>query len=123
MKLLTKGNYGNLETLEELGKSKQNPFTIEQLLDGNLKNIDGESRIEVTTRMEKAFNRVLTENLGKNIAIVSHGASIKFLLMKWCNLNNNNQLEYNGKAINLNSPGVLKLVFDDTNLIDLTQIV
>lgn len=118
-----KGNYGNLETLEELGKSKQNPFTIEQLLDGNLKNIDGESRIEVTTRMEKAFNRVLTENLGKNIAIVSHGASIKFLLMKWCNLNNNNQLEYNGKAINLNSPGVLKLVFDDTKLIDLTQIV
>ena len=101
----------------------QNPFTIEQLLDEQLKNADGESRIEVTERMEKAFNRILSQNIGKNIAIVSHGASIKFLLMKWCNLDNNNQLEYNGKIINLNSPGVLKLVFNDTELIDLTQIV
>ena len=48
-----KGNYGNLKSLEELGKIKQNSFTIEQLLDERLKNIDGENRIEVTNRMEK----------------------------------------------------------------------
>ena len=123
MKVLMKGNYGNLKSLEELGKTKQNSFTIEQLLDERLKNIDGENRIEVTNRMEKAFKRVFLENLGKNIAIVSHGASIKFLLMKWCRLNINNQLEFNGKIININSPGVLKLVFDSENLIELVQIV
>lgn len=122
MKTLMKESYGDLKKLEELGKIKQNSFTVEQLLDKQLKNVDGESRVEVTDRMEKAFNRVFSENLGKNIAIVSHGASIKFLLMKWCNLNNNNQLEFNGKTINLNSPGVLKLLFDSKNLIELVQI-
>ena len=93
-----KESYGDLKKLEELGKTKQNAFTIEQLLDEKLKNVDGESRIEVTNRMEKAFNRVLSENLEKNIAIVSHGASIKFLLMKWCKLNINNQLEFKNKV-------------------------
>lgn len=102
---------------------RKNSFTIEQLLNERLKNADGESRMEVTERMEKAFYRVLFENLGKNIAIVSHGASIKFLLMKWCDLNMNNQLEFRGKMINLNSPGVLKLVFDSKNLIELVQVV
>ena len=118
-----KESYGDLKKLEELGKTKQNSFTIEQLLDESLRNVDGESRMEVTNRMEKAFNRVFFENLGKNIAIVSHGASIKFLLMKWCNLNNNNQLEFNEKTINLNSPGILKLLFDGKDLIELVQIV
>ncbi len=109
--------------MEELGKNKQNSFTIEQLIDEQLKNVDGENRIEVTNRMNKAFNRVFFENLGKNIAIVSHGASIKFLLMKWCKLNKKNQLEFNGKILSLNSPGVLKLLFNGENLIELVQIV
>lgn len=123
MKILMKESCGDLKKLEELGKIKQNSFTVEQLLDEQFKNTDGESRIEVTNRMEKAFNRVLSENLEKNIAIVSHGASIKFLLMKWCKLNNNNQLEFKGKEIKLNSPGVLKLLFNGNNLINLIQIV
>ena len=113
----------DLKKLEELGKTKQNSFTIEQLLDESLKNVDGESRMEVTNRMEKAFNRVFFENLGKKIAIVSHGASIKFLLMKWCNLNSNHQLEFRGKMINLNSPGVLKLEFNNEDLVKLVQVV
>ena len=48
---------------------------------------------------------------------------IKFLLMKWCSLNKDNQLEFKKKEIKLNSPGVLKLVFDDENLVELAQIV
>ena len=51
-----------LEQLNELGKHKQNSFTIEQMLDEHLKNVGGESRKEVTDRMEKAFNRILSEN-------------------------------------------------------------
>lgn len=88
-----------------------------------LKNVDGENRIEVTDRMEKSFERVFSENIGKTIVIVSHGASIKFLLMKWCKLNINNQLEFKNKVINLNSPGVLELLFEDKELIELNQIV
>ena len=43
--------------------------------------------------------------------------------MKWCSLNKDNQLEFKEKEIKLNSPGVLKLVFDDENLVELAQIV
>lgn len=117
-----KENYGDLESLKELGKEKSNSFTIEQLLDSNLKNVDGESREEVTKRMEKSFNKVLKENKGKRTAIISHGASIKFLLMKWCKLNDNNDIEYNKKTIILNSPGIIKLVFEDDKLVELKTI-
>jgi len=116
-------NYGDLKELEKLGKSKNNSFTTEQLLDENLKNKDGESRKEVAKRMEKAFNKILSENINKKIAIVSHGASIKFLLMKWCRLNENNKIEYNNKEIALNSPGVIKLIFKGEVLIQLEQIL
>lgn len=92
-------------------------------MDENFKNEGGESRIEVTKRMEKAFYKVFNENMGKKIAIVSHGASIKFLLMKWCRLNNNNNIEFNKKEIILNSPGITKLVFEEKQLIELKQIV
>ncbi len=109
--------------MEELGKIKKESFTIEQLLNETLKNKDGESREEVTNRMERTFEQILKENFGKNVAIVSHGAAIKFLIMKWCNLNKNNQLEFKDKIITLNSPGVLKLIFDDMDLKELVQIV
>ena len=118
-----KENYGNLITLKELGKGKSNSFTTDQLLDENLKNIEGESRKEVTDRMEKSFNSILKENMEKRIAIVSHGAAIKFLLMKWCKLNDKNEIQFNKKTIELNSPGIIKLIFEGNELFKLEQIV
>jgi len=118
-----KENYGDLETLEILEKNAKNTFTVEQLLDETLKNKDGENRIEVTKRMEEAFNRIFKENYGKRIAIVSHGAAIKFLLMKWCKFNENNEIEFEGKTITLNSPGVIKLTFEENKLLELKQII
>lgn len=118
-----KENYGNLESLKELGKNKTNSFTTEQLLDENLKNLEGENRIEVTARMNKAFNRIISENTDKKIVIVSHGAAIKFLLMNWCKLNNDNQLEYDGKIIKLNSPGVIKLSIKNKEVKKVEQII
>lgn len=123
MKILMKENCGNLGSLKELGKIKSSDFTTEQLLDEKLKNLEGENRIEVTERMNQSFVQVLAQNKGKRIAIVSHGASIKFLLMKWCDLNINNKLEFNGNIISLNSPGVLKLTFEGEKLTQLVQIV
>ncbi len=123
MKVLMKESCGDIDKLKEIGKDKKNNYVTEQLLDENLKNDKGESRLEVTKRMEEAFYRVISENIGKRIAIVSHGAAIKFLLMNWCKLNDNNELEFDGKIINTNSPGVLKLTFEDKNLIQLVQIV
>lgn len=118
-----KGNYGNLKTLEKMGINKENDFTTEQLLDENLKNNGGESRKEVSTRVNSSFNNIISKNLGKKIAIVSHGATLKFLLMNWCKLNVNNELEYNKNIIRLNSPGVIKLIFSDDKIKEIEQIV
>lgn len=113
---------GNLETLKELGKDKKYSYIEEQLLDEKLKNIDGENRIEVNKRMTNALNKILEQNEGKNIAVVSHGGSIKFYLLSYCKLNENLNLEYKGKELTIDSPCLLKLTFRNSELVDLEQI-
>ena len=114
---------GNLESLKELGKNKKYTFTEEQLLDENLKNIDGESRLEVTKRMNDALNKLLKENTGKRIVIVSHGAAIKFLLLNWCKLNSDLKLVYKDSTIDLKSPSLIKLEFDGMSLENLNLMI
>lgn len=114
---------GNLESLKELGKDKKYSYTEEQLLDEKLKNIDGENRIEVNKRMNDSLNKILKENEGKNIVIVSHGAAIKFLLMNWCKLNDSLKLTYKDAIIDVKSPSLIKLEFTGITLNDLSLIV
>jgi len=114
---------GNLEALKKLGENKKYPYVEEQLLDEKLKNVDGENRIEVNKRMTNSLNKILEENEGKNIAIVSHGVAIKFLLMNWCELNNQLKLTYKNSIIDLNSPGMLKLEFDGLILKNLEMLL
>ena len=118
---------GNLETLKELGKDKKNNFTIEQLLDVDLKNFEGENCLEVKLRMLNSFNEVLDNNEGKIVAIVSHGAAIKFLLLEWCKFDTQtNRFIYNDKIITdnkLNSPEVFKLIFEQKALIDIEKVI
>lgn len=113
---------GNLETLRELGKDKKHIYTEEQLMDENLKNIDGENRIEVNKRMTTSLNKILKDNAGKKVVIVSHGAAIKFLLMNWCDLNENCKLVYNNSIIEVESPSAIKLEFRKENLENMTII-
>ena len=113
---------GNLNNLKNIGKNKKYSYIEEQLLDEKLKNINGENRVEVNKRMTNALNKVLKQNEGKNIVIVSHGAAIKFLLMNWCKLNDELNLEYKGKELTIDSPCLLKLIFRNSELVDLEQI-
>ncbi len=113
---------GDLQKLKELGKMKKLPFTEEQLLDENLKNIDGENRAEVNDRMLKVLIEILNRYEGKKVAIVSHGAAIKFLLMNWCMLDKECKLNYNQKEIRIESPSITKLVFNKTKLIELYNL-
>lgn len=62
----------------------KNNFTTEQLLDPTLKNIGGESNLEVRKRMLEFFEYIINEYEDKRIAVVSHGAAIKFLLQYFC---------------------------------------
>lgn len=118
-----KGNYGNLDTLKNLGKIKKIPLTKEQLLDNNFKNIDGESCNDVISRMNNFFDESILSNKEKyTIAIVSHGATIKFYLSQFCNLNEKNDLVFQGNVLNIASPCVLKLKFNNKKLINIFQI-
>ena len=84
-----KENYGDLNELQMIGKNKNNPYTIEQILNPNLKCKDGESMKEVQARMQKSISKILENNYGKKVAIVSHGAAIKFFLMELCKIKDN----------------------------------
>ncbi len=113
---------GNLETLKELGKDKKYSYAEEQLLDEELRNFEGENRIEVNNRMNNSLNKILKENKGKNIVIVSHGGSIKFYLLSYCKINESLNLEYKGKELAITSPCLLKLTFRKNELVNLEQI-
>lgn len=112
MIILEKENYGDLAELAELGKVKKNPYTIEQIIDRDLKCTNGESMNETKNRFEEKINKVINNNLGKKIAIVSHGAAIKFYLMNWCELIGND-IVYKGNIIKIESPSITKLIFDE----------
>ncbi len=117
---------GELKILSELGKTKKNSYTTEQLLDGDLKVLNGESRNETYERFEKSFNELLINNFGKRIAIVTHGAAIKFMLMKWCEFDFiNKETKHKDKVLindRLKTPEIFKLTFNDDELIDIDKL-
>lgn len=119
---LNERKLGNLDSLSKLKDKFTHPFTTEQLLDENLKNEDGENRFEVNNRMTSFINTILNLNKGSKIAIVSHGAAIKFLLMNWCSLNQNFDLVYKDTILKIASPSVIKLEFNNDSLLNLSQL-
>lgn len=94
----------------------------EQLLDLKFKTSNGESAEETNKRMSEFLNEILDKYKDKRIVLVSHGGSIKFLLLNWCKVNKNVKLEYKDKELNITSPCLIKLTFNEGKLIDLQQI-
>jgi len=74
--------------------------------------------------MNEFFSKMLTKYEGKRIAVVSHGGSIKFFLLNWCEVNEDIKLVYGKDVIlNIKSPCLLKLTFNQKELVDLQQLV
>lgn len=111
---------GDLATLKKLGKHSKNDYTTDQLLDETLKNKDGESNLEVRKRMTEAIDKLLEKHSGKRIAIVTHGAAIKFYLQNFCTYDaKSDTLLFNDKVAcnkKLESPCLIKLIFNDKNI-------
>ena len=120
-------NCGDLIALKKLGEGKKNDFTTEQLLDENLKNIDGESNIEVRKRMLECINEIIFNNQGKRIVIVSHGAAIKFLLQHFCKFDfEENNFIFKNQVVcdaKLRAPSVLKIIFNDCEIDSMCKII
>ena len=120
---LNERKLGNLIELGEFMKDKKTRDpSQEQLLDRNFKTSDGESAEDTRQRMTKFFDKILQEYNGKKIAIVSHGGSIKFFLLNWCEVNDDAKLVYKNTVLDISSPCLLKLTFRKNELVDLEQI-
>lgn len=120
---LTERKLGNLEEIAVFMKDKKTRDpSQEQLLDLKFKTSNGESAEETNKRMSEFLNEILDKYKDKRIVLVSHGGSIKFLLLNWCKVNKNVKLEYKDKELNITSPCLIKLTFNEGKLIDLQQI-
>lgn len=86
------------------------------------KTRDGESANDTNKRMNEFIYEKLEEYKGKKIAIVSHGGAIKFYLLTYCKVNENLNLEFQEKELNINSPSLLKMTFQGNELVKLEQI-
>lgn len=106
---LNERKLGNLNEIAIFMKDKKTRDpSQEQLLYPKFKTSDGESAEDTNTRMADFLNEILIKYKEKRVAIISHGGSIKFLLLNWCNVNNNMKLEYKDKELNITSPCLLK---------------
>lgn len=96
-------------------------FERKQFLDDNYKIGNGESQKEVSNRMFSTITKLLKENKGKNIAVVSHGTAISYLLKKWCDIeliNDKLRYSFNDKILlhgHIDNCMAFKLEFDDNN--------
>ena len=114
---------GNIEDLAEFMKYKstRDP-SREQLAFPEFKTRDGESAIDTNKRMKDFISEIIEKYEGKKIAVVSHGGTINFFLLSYCNVNKNLKLEYKGKELDITSPCLLKLTFRKNELLNLEQI-
>ena len=108
--------------MNALEEELDRPYTIEQMLNPKLKCTNGESMEEVKVRMDDSIRRIAQENVGKKVAIVSHGAAIKFFLMNWCKLSGA-YLYYKENCIRVNSPGVIKIMIKDEEVTSIETII
>jgi broad specificity phosphatase PhoE len=120
---------GDLATLKQLAIDKANDYSryaIDQLVNPDFKNKDGESNNETMERMFDGISYLLNSNSNKRIAVVSHGAAIKFLLMKWCTYEHeSDSILYKGKFIcntQIDTTDCIRLTFKDKELASIKKM-
>ena len=119
---LNERRLGNLEDLTKWMKNKTFGVVQAYLQDKKWKAREGESCEEATKRVTLFLEKILKENNGKRIVLVSHGALISFLLTNWCDLNEEIKLVYNNKVIEINEPSITKLTFENQKLLNIESI-
>ena len=119
---LNERKLGNLEDLSKWLKNKPYGIVEAYLQDKKWKAREGESCEEATERVSIFLQKILEENIGKKVVLVSHGALISFLLTNWCELNQDMKLVFNNKIIEIKEPSITKLTFERKTLINIETI-
>lgn len=134
-KYIANQNGKELNIIETFGERKfginswdEKPIGFEkrQIEEPTFKVKNGESQNEVAARMLKALTKVLTENIGKRIAIVSHATAITFLFMKLGQYKEGgiyfNDKKIIDKEFKWEAPEIFKLEYLNNELINITNI-
>ena len=119
---LNERKLGNLEDLSKWMRNKKVGVVQAYLQDREWKAREGESCEEATKRVTIFLQKILKENVGKRIVLVSHGALISFLLTNWCKVNEEMKLVFNDKIIEIKEPSITKLTFLDQKLLNIESI-
>ena len=92
-----------------------------QWVDHDFKMENGESVNDTSKRMKNTIDRIINENNGKTICMVSHGTAMAAYLLNYCNLETNGEefkFTFNGNVIAEGFIPVLdlyELEFDNNN--------
>ncbi len=119
---LNERKLGDLKDLSEWMKNKTIGVVQAYLQDKKWKAREGESCEEGTKRVTDFLQKILKENMGKRIVLVSHGALITFLLTNWCTLDEEMKLVFNNKVIEIKEPSITKMTFEKQKLIGIDSI-
>lgn len=99
-------------------------FYLRQFLEVEYKIGSGESQGDVRKRMLVSLKEVLRQFRDKRVVIVTHSTALLFLLMHWCDVDNDKGIFYHGEfvaPIQIENCAIFKMVFDDND--SLTAIV
>lgn len=119
---LNERKLGNLEDLSKWMENKTIGVVQAYLQNQKWKAREGESCEDATKRVTLFLQKILKENKGKRIVLVSHGALISFLLTNWCYLNDEMKLIFNNKVIEIKEPSITKLTFENQKLLNIESI-
>ena len=119
---LNERKLGNLEDLSKWMEKKTIGVVQAYLQNQKWKAREGESCEDATKRVTHFLQKILKENKGKRIVLVSHGALISFLLTNWCDLNDEMKLIFNNKVIEIKEPSITKLTFENQKLLNIESI-
>lgn len=119
---LNERKLGNLEDLSKWMENKTIGVVQAYLQNQKWKAREGESCEDATKRVTHFLQKILKENKGKRIVLVSHGALISFLLTNWCDLNDEMKLIFNNKVIEIKEPSITKLTFENQKLLNIEPI-
>ena len=119
---LNERKLGNLEDLSKWMENKTIGVVQAYLQNQKWKAREGESCEDATKRVTLFLQKILKENKGKRIVLVSHGALISFLLTNWCDLDDEMKLIFNNKVIEIKEPSITKLTFENQKLLNIESI-
>ncbi len=75
--------------------------------------------------MYNALMKIMDENSGKKVVVVTHSTAIMFLLRKWCDIEYDGNYIYNGNIFfngKWNYLETFKLEFEDNNINSICNI-